>query len=118
MSGPLRDEPDQPSRYETICTFYIGQIADGSINPGEFLPAAHLVAEQHGISAATARRGLRLLADLGWATPILGHPYMALLPEGPDILEDLTVMPGDVDFVYRDQAVVTSFCESLHLANM
>ena len=81
MSELLRDEPDQPSRYETICTFYIGQIADGSIRPGELLPAAHRVAEQHGTSASTARRGLRLLADLGWATPVPGYPYIALLPE-------------------------------------
>src|SRR2546430_13175293 len=81
MSELLRDEPDQPSRYETICKFYIGQIADGSIRPGELLPTAHRLAEQHGTSASTARRGLRLLADLGWATPVPGCPYMALLPE-------------------------------------
>ena len=58
MSELLRDEPDQPSRYETICMFYIGQIANGSIRPGELLPTAYRVAEQHGTSASTARPGL------------------------------------------------------------
>ena len=80
MSELLCDEPDQPSRYETICTFYNGQIADGSIHPGELLPAAHRAAERHGTSASTARRGLRPLADLSWATPVPGCAYMALLP--------------------------------------
>ena len=81
MSELLRHESDQASRYETICTFYIGQIADGSIRPGELLPTAHRVAERHGTSSSTARRGLRLLADLGWATPVPSCAYMALLPE-------------------------------------
>jgi DDE superfamily endonuclease len=32
-------------------------------------------------STSTARRGLRLLAELGWAKPVPGYPYMALRPE-------------------------------------
>jgi hypothetical protein len=39
------------------------------------------VAEKHGTSTATARRGLRLLAKIGFAQAVPGHPYIALHPE-------------------------------------
>ena len=48
---------------------------------GELLPAAHRVAGKHGTSTATARRGLRLLATIGFAQAVPGHPYIALHPE-------------------------------------
>ena len=34
-----------------------------------------------GVSGA--RRGLRLLATLGWARPVPGHPYQAIRPALP-----------------------------------
>lgn len=74
------DDPDQPPLYEEICRFYIGQIADGIICPGELLPPARRVGEKHGTSASTARRALRLLAQIGWAEPVAGCLYMALRP--------------------------------------
>ena len=83
MPELLRDDADQSPLYAEICRFYIGQIAAGAIQPGELLPPAHRVARQHGTSTSTARRGLRLLAQLGWATPVPGYPYMALRPERP-----------------------------------
>jgi hypothetical protein len=58
-----------------------GEDQGGAIRPGELLPAAHHVAEKHGTSTATARRGLRLLAKIGFAQPVRGHPYIALHPE-------------------------------------
>jgi DNA-binding transcriptional regulator YhcF (GntR family) len=77
MSEPLHDDDDQPPLYAEICQFYFRQITEGAIRPGELLPAAHRVAEKHG----TARRGLRLLAEIGFAQPVPGHPYIALHPE-------------------------------------
>ena len=80
MSELLPEAPDRPSLCEEICRFYIGQIADGLIGPGELLPPARRVAEEHRTSASTARRGLRLLAQIGWAKPVAGCRYMALRP--------------------------------------
>jgi GntR family transcriptional regulator/MocR family aminotransferase len=77
----LHDDPDSPPMYAEICTYYIGQIHSGSIKPGQLLPPTRRVAEQHGVSRSTARRGLQLLSTLGWAKPIPGYPYMALMPD-------------------------------------
>jgi DNA-binding transcriptional regulator YhcF (GntR family) len=81
MSELLHDDDDQPPLYAEICQYYFRQIIEGVIRPGELLPAAHHVAWKHGTSAATARRGLRLLAKIGFAQPVPGHSYMALYPE-------------------------------------
>ena len=81
MSELLDDDDDQPLLYVEICRYYFRQITDGAIRPGELLPAAHRVAEKHGTSTATARRGLRLLAKIGFAQAEPGHPYIALHPE-------------------------------------
>ena len=61
--------------------YYIDRIHGGSIKPGQLLPPARRVAEQHGVSIGTVLRSLRLLGSLGWAKPIPGYPYMALRPE-------------------------------------
>jgi DNA-binding GntR family transcriptional regulator len=81
MSELLHDDDDQPPLYAEICQYYFRQIIEGAIRPGELLPPAHHVAEKHGTSTATARRGLRLLAKIGFAQPVPGHPYIALHPE-------------------------------------
>jgi DNA-binding GntR family transcriptional regulator len=79
----LNDDPDQPPLYAEICSYYIGKIHSGSIKPGQLLPPARRVAEEHGVSTTTARRSMRLLSALGWAKPIPGYPYMALRPQRP-----------------------------------
>jgi DNA-binding transcriptional regulator YhcF (GntR family) len=81
MSELLHDDDDQPPLYAEICQYYFRQITEGAIQVGELLPAAHRVAEKHGTSIATARRGLRLLAKIGFAQAVPGHPYIALRPE-------------------------------------
>ncbi len=81
MSELLHDDDDQSPLYVEICRYYFRQITDGGIRAGELLPAAHEIAEKHGTSIATARRGLRLLAKIGFAQGVPGHPYMALHPE-------------------------------------
>lgn len=81
MSEPLHDDDDQPPLYAEICQYYFRQITEGAIRAGELLPAAHEVAEKYGTSTATARRGLRLLARIGFAQAVPGHPYIALHPE-------------------------------------
>lgn len=75
------DDDDQPPLYARICRFYFTQIVDGAIQAGEFLPSADRVAEKHGTSIATARRGLRLLAKIGFARAMPGNSYMALHPK-------------------------------------
>lgn len=77
----LHDHPDNPPLYAEICIYYIDQIHSGTIKPGQLLPPAWQVAEKHGVSPRTARRGLQLLSMLGWAKPVPGYPYMALMPE-------------------------------------
>jgi DNA-binding GntR family transcriptional regulator len=77
----LQHDDDQPPLYAEICQYYFKQITEGGIRAGELLPAAHHVAEKHGTSIATARRALRLLARIGFAQAVPGHPYMALHPE-------------------------------------
>ena len=81
MSELLHDDDDQPPLYAEICQYYFRQIIEGAIRPGELLPSAHHVAEKHGTSTATARRGLKLLAKIGFAQAVPGHPYIALHPE-------------------------------------
>jgi len=77
----LSDAPDMPPLYAEICSYYIDQIFNGRIKPGQLLPPARKVAEQHGVSQSTARRGIRLLSALGWARAIPGYPYQALRPK-------------------------------------
>ena len=81
MSELPHDDDDQPPLYAEICQYYFRQITEGAIRPGELLPPAHRVAENHETSTATARRGLRLLAKIGFAQAVPGHPYIALYPE-------------------------------------
>ena len=81
MLEPRHDDDDQGPLYAEICRYYFRQITDGAIRAGDLLPAAHQVAEKHGTSTATARRGLRLLARIGFAQAVPGHPYIALHPE-------------------------------------
>ena len=77
------DQPDDPPLYVEITQDLIARIHDGRIRHADPLPPAHRLAEDHGVSTATARRGLRLLATLGWARPIPGHPYQAIRPALP-----------------------------------
>lgn len=77
----LHDDPDLPPLYVEICMHYAEKIRSGFIKPGELLPPAWRVAQQHGVSRSTARRGLKLLSSRGWARPVPGYPYMALMPE-------------------------------------
>ncbi len=81
MSELLHDDDDQSPLYVEICQFYFRQITEGAIRTGELLPTAHHVAKKHGTSTATARRGLRLLAKIGFAQAVPGQPYIALHPE-------------------------------------
>jgi DNA-binding transcriptional regulator YhcF (GntR family) len=81
MSELPHDDEDQSPIYVEICGFYFRQIAEGAIRPGDLLPPARRVAEVHGTSTSTARRGLRLLAKIGFAAPVPGYAYMALHPE-------------------------------------
>ena len=60
------DRPDDPPLYVEITQDLIARIHDGRIRHADRLPPAHRLAEYHGVSTATARRGLRLLATLGW----------------------------------------------------
>lgn len=77
------DRPDGPPLYVEITQDLIARIHDGRIRHAAPLPPAHRLAADHGVSTATARRGLRLLASLGWARPIPGHPYQAIRPALP-----------------------------------
>jgi len=81
MSELLHEDDDQPPLYAEICQYYFRQITEGAIRAGELLPAAHRIAAEHGTGTATARRGLRLLAKIGFAQAVPGHPYIALHPE-------------------------------------
>jgi DNA-binding transcriptional MocR family regulator len=69
------DRPDGPPLYVEIA-----RIFDGRISHAALLPPAHRLATDHGVSTATAWRGLRLLASLGWARHVPGHPYQAIRP--------------------------------------
>ena len=61
------DTPDPDPLHAEICRDLIDKIHTGKIQPGDFLPGLAKLAEDYGVSVATARRGLRLLRDLGWA---------------------------------------------------
>jgi len=61
----------------------IARIHDGRIRHAALLPPARRLAADHGVSTSTARRGLRLLAALGWARHVPGHPYQAIRPAQP-----------------------------------
>jgi len=76
------DEPDDPPPlYEEITCTLIDRIAGGDIRPGMPLPSATTLGAEFGVSAATARRGLRLLASVGFARRVPGSGYLALRPE-------------------------------------
>ena len=77
------DRPDDPPLYVQITQDLMARIHDGQIRHAAPLPTAHRLAEDHGVSTATARRGLRLLASLGFARPVPGHPYQAIRPALP-----------------------------------
>ena len=76
------DQPDDPPPlYEEITCMLIDRIAGGEIEPGTLLPSSSTLGTEFGVSAATARRGLRLLADVGFARRVPGSGYQALRPE-------------------------------------
>jgi len=77
------DQPDDPPLYIQITQDLMARIHDGRIRHATPLPPARQLAEDHGVSTATVRRGLRLLADLGFARQIPGHPYQAIRPALP-----------------------------------
>jgi DNA-binding GntR family transcriptional regulator len=60
------DTPDFDPLHAEVCRDLMGKIHTGKIEPGYFLPGPAELAEDYGVSIATARRGLRLLRDLGW----------------------------------------------------
>jgi DNA-binding GntR family transcriptional regulator len=74
------DTPDEPPLYQVICSDYIGEICDGAIKPGGLMPTAKRIAEDYGVSVSTARRSLRLLAQLGWARSHSRSAYIAVKP--------------------------------------
>ena len=76
------DEPDDPPPlYEEITCTLIDRIANGDIKPGALLPSSTTLGTEFGVSAATAKRGLRLLASVGFARRVPGSGYQALRPE-------------------------------------
>jgi DNA-binding transcriptional regulator YhcF (GntR family) len=75
------DTSDEPPLYQAVCSYYIGQICDGAIKPGEPLPSSKRAAEHHGVSEKTARKGLKLMVQLGWAEASTGYPLVATKPE-------------------------------------
>jgi DNA-binding GntR family transcriptional regulator len=76
------DQPDDPPPlYQEITMALMNRISGGQIKPYALLPSSATLGTEFGVSAATARRGLRLLARLGWARRAPGHPYQALLPD-------------------------------------
>jgi DNA-binding transcriptional regulator YhcF (GntR family) len=75
------DAPDEPPLYQTVCSYYIGQICDGAIKSGEPLPSAKSAAEHHGVGEKTARKGLKLMVQLGWAKAYSGRSLVATKPE-------------------------------------
>ena len=75
------DTPEEPPLYQAICSDYIGEICKGTIKPGQLLPSAKRIAEHYGVSESTVRKGLRLMAHLGWAKSYPGYPYVAIRPE-------------------------------------
>ena len=77
------DRPDDPPLYVQITQDLMARIHDGQIRHAALLPTSHRLAEDHGVSTAPARRGLRLLASLGFARPVPGHPYQAIRPALP-----------------------------------
>jgi DNA-binding GntR family transcriptional regulator len=77
------DRPDDPPLYVEITQDLIARIHDGRIRHAALLPPAARLAADHGVSTSTARRGLRLLAVLGWARHVPGHPYQAIRPPQP-----------------------------------
>jgi DNA-binding FadR family transcriptional regulator len=88
------DRPDDPPLYVEITQDLIARIFDGRIRHASLLPPARRLAAHHGVSVSTARRGLRLLATLGWARYVPGHPYQAIRPRHPG-----TVPPRSYDYV-------------------
>jgi DNA-binding GntR family transcriptional regulator len=77
------DRPDDPPMYVQITQDLMARIHDGRISHAAPLPSAHQLAEEHRVSTTTIRRGLRLLADLGFARHVPGHPYQAIRPALP-----------------------------------
>jgi DNA-binding GntR family transcriptional regulator len=75
------DTPDDPPLYQTICSDYIGEICDGRIKPGQPMPTLMRIAQDYGVSESTARKGMKLMARLGWARPYPNAPYTATRPE-------------------------------------
>jgi DNA-binding GntR family transcriptional regulator len=79
---PDDHQPDNPPMYVQITQDLMARIHDGRITHAAPLPTDRL-AEEHGVSTATVRRGLRLLSDLGFARYVPGHPYQAIRPALP-----------------------------------
>jgi DNA-binding GntR family transcriptional regulator len=66
-----RDTPVPPSRQ--LAALIRAQIDAGQLAPGERIPSILVLAETHGISPVTVRKGLSILKDEGLLFTVNGY---------------------------------------------
>jgi DNA-binding GntR family transcriptional regulator len=66
-----RDTPVPPSRQ--LAALIRAQIDAGELGPGERIPSILTLAETHGISPVTVRKGLAILKDEGLLFTVNGY---------------------------------------------
>src|SRR4029077_11258228 len=71
--GFTLERPDHLKLSEQIAQQILGQIADGTLQPGDRLPTESQLAEHLGIGRSTLREALRSLSGLGGVEIRHGH---------------------------------------------
>jgi GntR family transcriptional regulator len=65
MPGEI-DRWSETPYYEQLAALVVAQIAGGELGPGQPLPSERHLMDTYGLSRATTRRALEVLAERGW----------------------------------------------------
>ena len=135
-SGPPRSpsvlpiKVDLPSRaFDTICQKVRDLLADGSLKPGDKLPAERQLAEQFGVGRSALREALRTLEAAGILTLKKGAHGGAFIREGDpsrvtQVIQDLLHL-GSISLenltearIVVQESIVRLACERATLADL
>jgi GntR family transcriptional regulator len=74
------DAPLFTTRYEHLISLYRAEILAGRLKPGDTLPSAREISEQHGVSIPTAQKVAPALATQGLVSVSAGKRAVVISP--------------------------------------
>ena len=78
--------------FEEIAARLMDGVSDGTLSPGERLPAERLMAEQYGVSRNVIREAIRVLGEKGFVQVQAGRGTFICRPGGEKLTENLSAV--------------------------